>query len=449
MMSKHLRILGILILLVAVLAACAAPTPGVVEKVVTQEVEVVITAEPEPEDVNLVVWFLSGSPEEIELNQELIEQWAASYDKANVTIDFSPFGFEDFNNAMKLALDGHSGPDLAYGSPGGPRAQAWGEVGHLMDLTDVAEERGWTSVIPDTIMWYFNPLGPGHLWTISYDAVAIGAYYNAELFAELGLEPPATLEEFDQTLAALKDAGITPVTVGGQTPWQMTHVWSTLSHTNTPWEHYDAWMACEGGVVPEMVEAAEKFNEWIEAGYFNENALATPVQDSNTLFVTGQAAMNIGGTWNNTTFATQSEFEARFFPVPRMNPDLPEYHMGGYTPNNGWMIPVYSEQQEEALDLLEYMAAGEESALARWNTGNIVAFNFDEVPEPVFPLQADVYQAMQVAETGVYHGGPAGEIGPAMGENFQAIMGGQKTPEDAMAAIDEVYQAACAEKKEQ
>ena len=157
--------------------------------------------------------------------------------------------------------------------------------------------------------------------------------------------------------------------------------------------------------------------------------------------------MNIGGTWNNTTFATQPEFEVGFFPVPRMNPDLPEYHMAGYTPNNGWMVPVYSEHQEEALDLLEFMVASEGSALERWNAGNIVAYNFDEVPDPVFPLQADVYQAMLEAQTGVYHGQPAGEIGPAMGENFQAVMGGQKTPEEAMAAIDEVYQAACAEVK--
>jgi raffinose/stachyose/melibiose transport system substrate-binding protein len=475
-MKNHLRTLAVLALLLAVLTGCAQPTPQVVEKVVTQEVEkvvtevvketvivevagtpqvvekevvkeVVVTATPEPKDVTLVVWFLSGSPEEIATAQELVDQWAASYEKANVTVDFSAFGFEDWNNAMKLALDGGTGPDLAYGSPGGPRIGTWGEAGHLLDLTDIAEERGWFDIIPDDVMWYYNPGGPGHLWCVCYDAVTVGVYYNKEIYADLGLEPPKTFEEFEGQLATIKAAGITPIAVGAQTEWTLTHIWSQLAHTNTPWEDYEAWMACKGGVVPEMVEAAEKFEEWIKAGYFNENALATAYPDGNNLFITGQSALNIGGTWNNSTFAQQPEFEVGFFAMPPMNPELPEWHMGGFTPNNGWTVPVYSEHQEEALDLLGFMI-GEVSALRRWQNGDIVAYNFAEPPDPVVPLQADVYDAMQKTMTGVYEGQPAGEIGPALGENFQAMIGGQKTAQEAMEAVDEVYQAACAEKEE-
>jgi raffinose/stachyose/melibiose transport system substrate-binding protein len=444
-MKTHVRTLAILALLLPVLAACVVPAPEVVEKVVTQEVEVVVTAAPEPEDVTLVVWFLSGSPEEIATAEELANEWAESYEKANVTIDFSAFGFEDWNNAMKLALDGGTGPDLAYGSPGGPRLIAWAAAGHILDLTDIAEERGWYDIVPKDVIWYYNPTG--RLYDMAYDAVTVGVYYNKEIYDQLGLEPPQTFQEFEEQLATIKAAGITPIAVGGQTAWQLTHIWSQLAHTNTPWKDYEAWMACEGGVVPEMVEAAKKFNEWIEAGYFNENALATSYPDGNNLFITGQAALNIGGTWNNSTFAQQPEFEVRFYPMPQMNPDLPEWHMGGYTPNNAWAIPVYSEHQKEALDLMGFMI-GEKSAMRRWQNGDIVAFNFAEPPQPVFPLQADVFEAMQKTMTGVYEGQPAGEIGPALGENFQAMMGGEKTPEEAMAAVDEVYQAACAAVKE-
>ena len=89
-----------------------------VTRVVEVEVEVPVAAEEELDEFNLIVWFLSQSPDEIELNRGLIEAWAANYDEADVTIDFSPFAFEDWNTAMKLALDGGSGPDVAYGSPG-------------------------------------------------------------------------------------------------------------------------------------------------------------------------------------------------------------------------------------------------------------------------------------------------------------------------------------------
>lgn len=441
-MSKYLRILGVLIMLVAVLAACVVPTPAVVEKVVTQEVEAVVTAEPEPEDVTLVVWFLSGSPEEVDAAQELMDTWAANYDKANVTIDFSNFGFEDYNNAMKLALDGGTGPDLAYGSPGGPRLQAWAEAGHILDLTDIAEERGWYDIVPEDVIWYYNPTG--RLYGVAYDAVAVGVYYNKEIYEQLGLEPPKTFEEFEEQLATIKEAGITPIAVGAQAGWTIGHIWEQLVHTNTPWDQVEAWMACEGGVVPEMVEAAEKFSEWNEAGYYNENALATAYPDGNNLFITGEAALNIGGTWNNSTFAAQPEFDVGFFALPPMNPDLPEWHVGGFTPNNAWAIPIYSEHPEEALDLLEFMVS-EESALRRWQNGDIVSYNFAEIPDPVFPLQADVFDAMQMTLTGFYMDQPAGEIGPASWENLQAVMSGEKTAQEAMDALDEVYQAACAE----
>ena len=96
-----------------------------IEVEVEVEVEVPAEVEAEVEDATLVVWFLSQSPEEIELNRALVEGWAADYTDANVTIDWSPFAFEEWNNAMKLALDGQSGPDIANGSPGGPRIGSW------------------------------------------------------------------------------------------------------------------------------------------------------------------------------------------------------------------------------------------------------------------------------------------------------------------------------------
>jgi raffinose/stachyose/melibiose transport system substrate-binding protein len=397
----------------------------------------------ELEDIRLVVWFLSGSPEEIEINRALMEQWAAGYEKANVTIDLTTMGFEDYNNAMKLALDGRSGPDLAYGSPGTTTSTLWGESGHLLEMTDYIETSGIADKVPEGIIWYYNEGGPGHLWSISYDAVAIGAYYNVEMFEEMGLAVPTTIEEMDQLLADIKAGGVTPIAIGAQTPWAIEHIFSTLSHTVTPWESYAAWTACEGPVPAEWVTAATKLQEWVNAGYFNENMLATDVANGSNLYLQQQAAMTIAGTWNNSTFGAHPDFTSRFFPVPRMDPSLDEYHLAGFTPNNGWVVPVYSDHQEAALDLMTYMVAGEESAVARWNGGNIVSYNFDTVPEPVYPLQADVYAAMQEALTGVYDGQGAPELGPATGAATQALVGGEVTPEQFVADIQAVTDSAC------
>lgn len=447
----------LLIVTACIVVACspaATPTPEtvVVTQIVAgtpQDVEVTrvveVTTPPEVPDVHLVVWFLSGSPEEIQVNHDLMDKWAASYDKAHVTIDFTSMGFEDFNNSMKLALDGHSGPDLAYGSPGGAWSTAWGDAGHLMDLTDFIKERGIDQKIPEDIIWYYNAGGPGHLYALEYDAVAIGAYYNADLFEQMGLKTPTTFDEFEQLLATLKAAGVTPIADGAQAGWTIDHILTTLTHTNTPWDKYVASQECKAPIPDEWLTALQKLDSWIKAGYFNENALATTVADGGNLFLTQQAAMDIAGSWNNSTFGSQTDFKARFFAIPPMDPTLPEFRLAGYTPNNGWMVPVYGEHQATALDLMDYMVASEDSALTRWQAGNIVAYNFDTVPEAVYPVQADVYAAMQASKTGLYDGQLSGEIGAASNVALQAMWAGEKTPEQTFAAIQEAYATGCAE----
>jgi raffinose/stachyose/melibiose transport system substrate-binding protein len=447
-------LLAVVALIVVACAPAATPTPETVvvtqmvegtpqEVEVTREVQVEVTTAPEMPDIRLVVWFLSGSPEEIQINHDLMDKWAASYDKAHVTIDFTSMGYEDYNNAMKLALDAHSGPDLAYGSPGGPFSTAWGEAGHLIELTDFLKTSGIDQKVPEGIILYFNPGGYGHIYTVEYDAVAIGTYYNADMFEKNGWKVPTTMDEMDQLLADIKAAGITPLAEGAQTPWAIEHPFSTLTHTITPWDEYQAWSDCKGPTPQQWVTAAAKLKSWVDAGYFNDNMLATSVDDGSNLFLTQQAAMTIAGSWNNATFGAQTDFTARFFPVPRMDPTLPEYHLAGFTPNNGWSVPVYSEHQEAALDLLTYMVASDDSALARWNGGNNVSYNFDTQPDPVYQVQADVQAAMNEALPGTYDGQAGGDIGPTMGANIQALVGGEKTPEQVIADIDADVQKTC------
>ena len=138
-----------------------------------------------------------------------------------------------------------------------------------------------------------------------------------------------------------------------------------------------------------MVAATAKLLEWFEKGYFNEGMLGTSYLDANSLFITGQAAINIGGTWAQPEFATQPEFEARWFPMPQMDPSL-EWHAGGKTPSDLIVVTSYAEDQAAALAFLDYMLS-EENARRLWDAGKFVTYQFEEVPPPVNQLQADIY----------------------------------------------------------
>lgn len=394
----------------------------------------------EPEEITLAVWYLSQSPEEI----QFIRDMNASFEEMhpNVTIEFSAYGFEDMNNTLRLALDGGVGPDVAYSSPGPSHGGAYAEAGHLVDLLPYAEDLGWTDHFAPSVMGHFDDTFPDTLYQMPFDLVTVGVYYNTEIYDELGLEPPQTLEEFEEQLATIEEAGITPISVGALDGWPLTHIWDQLVHTNVPYEYIESLEAGDPSVGyddPRLIAAAEVVNRWHENGYFQDNVLATSYADGNNLFITGEAAINIGGTWNNATFADQPDFEVGFFALPQMDPSL-DWHMGGFTPNNAWMLPVYSEHQEEAASYIDFMLS-EEVALGKWNNGEIPAYQFEEVPDPVVPLQADVYEAMQMTLTGTYMGNFSSEVQQATWNNFQAMLAGDMTPEGALQAVDGVYES--------
>lgn len=391
-------------------------------------------------ETSLAVWYLSQSPEELGLIRDMNGVFEGEHD--GVTIEFSAYGFEDMNNTLRLGLDGGVGPDVAYASPGPSHGGAYAAAGHLVDLLPYAQELGWSDHFAESVMAHFDDSYPDTLYQMPFDLVTVGVYYNTEIYDELGLEPPTTFEEFEQQLATIKDAGITPIAVGALDGWPLAHIWDQLVHTSVPFDYIEGLESGDPSVSfadPRIVEDAAIINRWYENGYFQDNVLATSYADGNNLFITGQAAINIGGTWNNATFAEQPDFVVGFFAMPQVDPSL-EWHMGGFTPNNAWMIPVYTEHLDEAVAYVDFML-GEEVAMAKWNAGDIPAYQFDEVPAPVVPLQADVYEAMQQTLTGTYMGNFNSEVQQAIWNSLQGMLNGDLTPEAAMQAIDDVYQS--------
>jgi hypothetical protein len=69
--------------------------------------------------------------------------------------------------------------------------------------------------------------------------VTIGAYYNKDIFSELGLEPPKTWEEFENVIVTLKDNGVTPFVTAGQDSWPLDHYFYALAHLTTPYEEIE------------------------------------------------------------------------------------------------------------------------------------------------------------------------------------------------------------------
>jgi raffinose/stachyose/melibiose transport system substrate-binding protein len=353
-------------------------------------------------------------------------------------------------------MDSGTGPDLFYGDWGPSGGLAFAEAGMLVDLLPLVPEYGWDERLgtPLPWSWYWDNLTPGHYYGIPYDYTTVGAYYNKTIFDELGLVPPTTFEEMQTLLAALK-AGkpdTAPIAVGAGEGWPLSHVFDQINHTTVPFEELQKYALFPkfGGDMaqPGFVEALQILQDWGTQGYFQENFLAASGQDMVDMFIAGKAALMMAGTWNSGAVSTVEDFEVGFFGTPPVHPDLnPDgsWHLGGFSINNPWYVNSASENQEQILELLDYML-DKEMAIALWTgMADTVAYKFaeGEVPAPVYPFQQDIYETMQAAKGGFYLGIPGYDT--QYNGILQAVASGEMTPEDANTQMADLYARALSE----
>ena len=74
--------------------------------------------------------------------------------------------------------------------------------------------------------------GPGSQYTVASGFVLTGLYYNKDVAEQVGIgEPPTTVAELEEDLAAAKDAGVTPIMAGNQTGQIVFTVQSMMNNT--------------------------------------------------------------------------------------------------------------------------------------------------------------------------------------------------------------------------
>jgi raffinose/stachyose/melibiose transport system substrate-binding protein len=394
------------------------------------------------EEVTLTFWFEGESLANIELFNQVMDRFEEL--NPGVTVEIASYPFDDFLRVTPLALDSGEGPDVLY-TPWGLQALGrYALAGQIINLDEIAAEHGWFDHFDINEVYQTNDMTPGQIFGIPFETTTIGVYYNTEIFAELGLELPETLADFEAIMATIKDAGITPVSVGGLDAWPLAHVWLQLVHTNMPIEIITGIELNDPAQrldSPEFLAVTQKVKEWYDLGYLDPNLLSTNFVDANNLFINGDVAMNIGGTWVLNDFATMPAFEAGFFPTPQMNPDLP-WHAGGKNPYNHLAINAASEHQELAIELLDFLL-GEEAQTMFWNAGNLVAYQFEETPPPVTRLQGDAYAANLITGFGYNIGITCSELNVTTWRTLQEMIGGEITPEEVIAENQRVFEEDC------
>ncbi len=270
--------------------------------------------------VSMTFWHNSTTGE----GKAYWEETVAAFEEANpgVTIDIQAIQNEDMDGKLQTALNSGDAPDVFMARGGGKLADVV-EAGQVMDITDAISDETRTAV-GDAAFSAFSV--DGAVYGMPVAVLPGGVYYSEDLFAEAGVEaPPTTIEELEGVVGQLKDAGISPIALGGKDAWPAAHWYYFIAQRECSQDTMNEAAASRSFDDPCWLEAGEDLQEFAQTEPFNEGFLTTSAQQgagsSAGLLANHQAAMELMGAWNPGVIASLTPDQApladlQWFPFP-------------------------------------------------------------------------------------------------------------------------------------
>jgi raffinose/stachyose/melibiose transport system substrate-binding protein len=273
------------------------------------------------EPVTLNAYFETGFDLPFELAEEFTNQYP------NVTWDIRQDQFTNLINATPRLLSGDNPPDLIRL----PTMVSFANQGLLLNLDDYAAAFGWDEwpvpQLNQNRVAEDGTRGSGSLYAMGLNYSLTGIFYNRELAAQIGMtEPPATLAEFEELLAAAKEADLLPIMQWGSARSGMGLAFplQALMASVGPVEPINDWIFQKPDATintPENLVAAEHLQQWIENGYFPSDINAIEYTDANGRFTDGEGVFIFNGDWENATYDANMPGNVGFFLMPPAEAD--------------------------------------------------------------------------------------------------------------------------------
>ena len=213
-------------------------------------------------DTTITWWHNSNNEPGMGYYKQVAKDYEA--DHPGVKIEISAMAHEDMVDKLDAAFQSGDIPDI-YMERGGGELADHVEAGMVRDISDDASEE-IDKIGGSVAGWQID----GKTYALPFSLGVVGVWYNTDLFEQAGITaPPTTMAEWSDDIAKLKDAGITPISVGAGDKWPAAHYW-----------YYTALRSCPEDVLKDAVTSLD-FSDpcFVKAGEVVEDILATePVQ---------------------------------------------------------------------------------------------------------------------------------------------------------------------------
>lgn len=285
--------------------------------------------------------------------EELVSEF--NRDNPGVRLSHSPLDHEAFKTSIRVMLSGGNPPDL-FSYWAGAQVQFLVDADRLEPIDDVYREFGLDDLFSDAVLQGTEYNGRKYFLPLTQHFVAF--FYNKDAFAQAGVTPPETWDEFLAVCEALKNAGITPIALGSRERWP-AQFWLDYPLLRTAGPQYRAeLMAGTASYTdPEVARAFEMWKLLVDRGYFTENANAYDWAEAATMVGTGQAAMTLMGTWFmqlDDQIGWEAGEDYDFFPFPVVDPAVANVAVG---PIDGVVLARDARSKDVARKVLAELAS--------------------------------------------------------------------------------------------
>jgi len=231
----------------------------------------------------------------------------------------------------------------------------------VADLTELWDQSGLLEQVPASLQrlterdgkQFYVPFGFG--W--------VGIYYNKQIFADYGLQPPQSWEEFITICETLHANGETPLAISGSEPWT-SYAWFEYLNLrlNGPQFHRDLLSGKERYDDARVRAVLEQWKQLFDNGYFVEdaqtlgglNALMALVRNERAKALTRtKAVMTLSDAYNVSQIPALFLNELDFFRFPVLDSSLPAAE--AVSPF-GYVVPLGAEHIPQALAFLTHLS---------------------------------------------------------------------------------------------
>lgn len=317
----------------------------------------------------------------------------------------------------------------------------------LAPLDDV-----YPDAYPDGTVSYFTE-PDGKKYGVNTDVVWTPyVYYNKKIFADLGLEPPATWDELFDIAAKVRGAGFQPlVTLFDY--GMVNHLPDGLMMRTWSEEQYQAMLR---NWSPDSTEAERAF-KWTDPDSvrlfqylkdFADKGLAADGfagiidnEVAKSMFTSGKAAMYQSGSWDGAGGLVQDQFEVGVFYYPPIREDA-------YGPVGSWVPNCYiafnRDNVEAAKKVIAYLVSAEGSEIYARATGQTVGRSdipFEKLTEFLTPMTAQfVADVGSMGAPPLYESAVPPNVLNALKQTAAEVLTGVITPDAAGAQMEAVYE---------